>query len=169
METAAQRTEVGDPLRVMELISIGNETVIRSVDKGRISRTVIGSGNDPTFFHAAGRRCEILELYFYRLPRPLQPGGGNPLIVSVYVRVAPLPNETDARLIVRELQRRLGHSSITVNISTDSWFIDSARFPVQFPFEIDPKPPTLEEYRARAELFCQGNESTVVCHGFPSQ
>lgn len=158
-----------DPLRMKELISIGNETVIRGVDNGRVSRTVIGSGSDPTFFDSAGRRCEILEIYFYRLPRPLQPDGGNPLTVSVYVRVAPLPNESEAKLIVHELQRRLRHSSISVNISVDSWFIESARFPVQFPFEIDPKPPTLGEYRTRAQMFCQGSESAVVCHRFPSQ
>jgi hypothetical protein len=157
------------PIRIMQLISIGSELVIRSVDKGRVSRTVIGSGTDPTFFQVAGRRCEILEMYSYRLPRPLQPGGGNPLIVSVYLRVAPLPDESESKLIVRELQRRLGHASITVNISTDSWFIDSARFPVLFPFEIEPTPPTLEQYKARVELFCRGSESTVVCHGFPSR
>jgi hypothetical protein len=156
-----------DSLRMMELISIGNDTVIRSVDKGRVSRTVIGPGNDPTFFEAAGQNCEILEMYFYRLPRPLQPGEGNPLIVSVCVRVASLPDEIGARLIVRELQRRLGQASINANISTDSWFIDSGQFPFQFPFEVEPKPPTLEEYGARVELFCQGSESTVVCHGIP--
>jgi hypothetical protein len=149
--------------RMMRLIKVADDIVVQIADGGHVSRMVL-RGADPTRFPAGGKACELLDLYWYRLPRPIRRDGVNPLNADAYIRTDSLPSNHEAMLITRELQKRLKHPDVMVQLRTDTWFIEDSRFPVWFPFSHDP-PPDFRAYRSRGEIFCRASASEVVCHG----
>ena len=148
-------------VHTMRLVSIGSDAVLQTAEMGNVSRLIV-AGTDPTMMNVDGVQCELLDLYWTRLPAPIREDGGNPLRVDVYVKTGRLPTEAEASQITRRLQTRIGHDNMTVSIRTDSWFIESSRFPVRFSFAED-QPPSLEEYVSRGSAFCIGEAGSVRC------
>lgn len=151
-----------DSLRAMELIAIGNDSVIRVRDGRRLSRLIL-EGKDPTIFTVGPRSCELLQLRFTRLPRPLNPGGENTITVHVTLKTDILPNESEAKEITQELVRRLQYPVLNLNIRTDTWFIDDSSFPAWFPFSNEQGPRDAAEYRAKSSIHCFAKTGAIRC------
>lgn len=155
------------PLRMMQLISIGTDVVLRSATGTGVSRAVLG-GSDPTMFEAGGRHYEILEIFFNRLPRSIRPDGRNPVIVSAYIKSDFFPTVEQGKEVSRILQKRLHHPTVVVNIRADTWFIEDPGFPLWFPFANDRTPPSFSEYKARGQMLCNDQDAEVICRIVPS-
>lgn len=156
------------PFQMIRLISIDGNTVVQAVNGPTVSRTVV-HGTDPASFTVGGKRCELLEIYFVRPPRAIRPDGSNPPIAKAYLRVDVLPNLEEADAITRAVQEKLHHRNVTVSIRTDSWFLEDSEFPLWYPFEVNPKPPSFEEYNSRGEVVCVANVTNdgTRCRHFP--
>ena len=155
--------------RMMRLFSVGDNTVMQSVNGTKVSRSVL-VGADPTLFEVAGRSCEILEIYFRRLPRPIRPDGRNPLLIDAYLTTDRLPTVIEAEAITRNIQRLLRHQFVFAHIRSDQWFLEDAGFPLWYPFSTSVTPPTYGEYASRGEVYCSSDESAIHCArvSFPS-
>lgn len=150
------------PLRMLRLVSMGGNTVVQKTDGRTVSRTVV-RGTDPTLFEAGGVRCELLEVYFNRLPRPIRADGQNPVLLHVYLKTSALPTIQAAEEVTRVIQHMLGHRNVFLNMRTDTWFIEDERFPLWYPFDTDRRPPTFAQYKSRGEAFCIADESKIRC------
>ncbi|HWE49661.1 MAG TPA: hypothetical protein VG273_07730 [Bryobacteraceae bacterium] len=89
-----------ESLRAMEIITTGQDAVVRIADRGRLSRIVM-RGKDPTIIHAGGHEAEILTVSFHRRPRSIWPDGKNPIFVIADLRVDSLPTDSQALEIMR--------------------------------------------------------------------
>ncbi len=151
-----------DTLQMSELIAIGKNVVIRTADRGRVSRVVL-RGVDPTLMEIRGNRCELLKLSFHRLPRPLHADGLNPVVVKLNVRTDSFPTDSDAEEITRVIRKSLGQAAVNVAIRSDTWFIEDESFPPWYPFGRDTAPSSVEEYRSHGEIGCSGDVSGIRC------
>lgn len=158
------------PLPMLRLVSIGADTVIQETDGVKISRRLL-RGKDPTVFEVGRVRCDLLEVYFHRLPRPIRNDGQNPLLLKIYLKTNRLPTIREARTITRVLQDTFHKRNICLNIRTDTWFLQDDAFPFWYPFAPDRTPPTFEEYKARGQMFCVADESRMRCNlvGIPDK
>jgi hypothetical protein len=148
-------------LRMMQLVAIGKDVVIESVSQSRASRVMV-RGRDPMLFESGGQKCQILEIYWSRPRVSLRKDRSIRLSVSIDLHVDRLPSTAEAKVITRELQRRLDHVDLEVDMRTDTWFIDDMQFPVWFPFAPDQRPPTFEEYVSKGRVGCIVDESGEI-------
>lgn len=153
-----------NPVPMLRLVSIGGNTVIQKTDGLTISRPVM-RGKDPTLFSAGEIQCELLEVYFNRLPRAVRADGHNPVLLHVYLKTTPLPKVQQAEEVTRLIQQMLGHTDAFINMRADTWFLEDERFPVWYPFAPARKPPTYEEYKSRGETFCIAVDTKIRCDG----
>lgn len=150
-------------LRMMQLVAIGNDVVVESVDGLRTSRIVV-EGKDPLLFEEAGRKCQILEFHWTRPLGELQKGAGTPLSVEVPVRADKLPTVPEAEAITREVERRLSYKDVFVNIRTDTWFVEDEWYPMWFPFAPGEQPPANEkEYLSKGRMACGNRGMGISC------
>lgn len=148
--------------RMMRLFSVDKNSVVQTVNGPRISRVIL-SGADPTLFEAGGRHCEILEVYFRRLPRPVRPDGRNPILVNMYVTTDRLPTDHEAEAITRTLQNLIHHQFVSAHIRSDRWFLEDPQFPLWYPFSSSVNPPTYQQFASAGEMYCSSDETGVRC------
>jgi len=108
-----------DAIRMMELIAINDNAVIRVADRGKVSRVVV-SGTDPTIFQVGKRHCDLLQLTFQRLPHAIRRDGKNPVIVRVNVQTDQLPTDSEARDIMQTIRNRLRYKIVDGDIRRDN-------------------------------------------------
>jgi hypothetical protein len=148
---------------MMQLVAIGHDVVIETVDGSKVSRIVL-AGKDPMLFEVADRKCQILELHWTRPLGELRKGEGVPLNVDVPIRADSLPTKVQAVMITREIQRRLNYYDVLVDIRTDAWFVEAYWYPLWFPFDPDQRPPTSEqEYLAGGHMSCGMLGTEISC------
>lgn len=157
---ALRRSRASDPRSAIRLIAIGPNVVVQQVNGGRISRTVV-AGFDPALATVGGTRFELAALSFGQRPRPLGPNDPNPPFLTANVLASRRPTTGLALRYTRSLMAATHAAEVSLNIRTDTWFLNSA--PLWYPFAPEAPAPTQEQYYKNAGWYCFGNRSTLRC------
>ena len=151
-------------LRMLELMSIGPNAIIRRVNNGAVTKTVL-AGKDPTILDVNGCRGDILHVGFHRLPVSQSGSSPGPVIIGINVKTDIFPAKGQALAITYYLYKVFRHREIQVSIRSDSWFLDDPFFPAWFPFGDNFGPRNLTEFRSHREMLCWGDSRGVKCGG----
>jgi len=132
---------------VKEAVKIGSAIVVRTLDSDcRRSSDLIRGTTNPLILDGSGTKLEILHL---ALSQNLGRVG-----VQAYVRTKSSVNTLAARSLTERVQALTGVRDVFVSLRSDAWFFNECEFPTLFPFEIQGKVPTREEWYKTKYAVC---------------
>jgi hypothetical protein len=139
------------PLPMAQLVSIGDDAVlrVRNPDGTSISRVL--SGRDPCELVVNGMPVKLLHFGAF----PTRPDGKE-LRIQVFAYTSGVLNTSLGLAVLRDLMQKLPFTPVSVHIRTDPWFISDVAFPV-FPAFENARPPTEKEYSSSSLLACDTN------------
>jgi len=146
-----------------EILSYGNDAVLRTRDSAGTRREVVLSGNNFLRVHVDNIQFEILEIYYHPLPPHMKSSQADEAMISVYTRSSSFPSVPTARKFSLLIQRRFQQKRIVVLVRTDSYFITDGTFPIVYRFDRDSIPPSHEQYEHSRTMYCFCDRPGTPC------
>jgi hypothetical protein len=149
-------TSVGSPNELAEMISIGNDAVLRVHGAaGNVSVKVL-SGKNPLVVRVGDGTFEIVHFSF-----STSMAYGKQ--ADVYLRTAsPLADESGLAVLQR-LQALFPDLRVSVSVRNDAWFIFERTYPFCNPLVTRSAPPTAEEYSQTKTMVCEHLTDVASC------
>jgi hypothetical protein len=149
---------VNSPNEIAEMISIGNDAVLRVRNRsGHLTRRVL-RGKDPLRLEEEEGDLELLHVAIdwgspYRLSR-----------VDIYARTGSTLGEDTGMRLWKKLRPLFPSFDLFLYIRNDGWFVYESSYPFVNPFEGESPPPSRERYNRTQTLSCGSWEGAPSCY-----
>jgi hypothetical protein len=153
--TTAEIQRLGLPRGpVGQVLGVGGSAIMMFREGQSVSKQVLGGMRDPTVLAARGRAFRLLA-FWLTISRQ-----NNPTLygLTLFAKCDRPLSIAAVFALTEQLARLVRLRSLTVQVRTDDWFIESPGFPAVYPFSTDTRPPIEGVFRRAPNVSCYWTE-----------
>jgi len=137
--------------QVQEAIKIGNNVVIRSLDRDCRRTVSLRGTTNPLSLSVAGSTFEVLEIGF---SRPIGDQNIHRIAADFYIRAHAAVSKDIAEAILAQVRSVTRTPYLGVRLRSDTLFLTDCSFPAFYPFEDRPTIPNENEFYGMKYAAC---------------